>query len=240
VTALELRAADEPTTFKLSELTLDAALLLRHLDAETAASYAEVLKAKRELPPIGVMRVASDAPDESPVLLIVDGQHRYRAHQLAKREKIVCQVLDGDRAAACLASASANAEHGKQRSPEHKAAAVLALRAEPFYADKSVRWIADACRVSPTFASKVLATVHVDGSDEPRATKGKDGKIRKAPRKPKRPPFDAPKQVKTLARVIDQLAKKWPADVAVDPLLELLFARAADLEKRKQPAHAAE
>jgi hypothetical protein len=234
--SLDLRAADDPTAFKLSELTLEPALLLRSLDEDTAASYAEVLKAKRELPPIVVMRVANDAPDEPSLLIVVDGQHRYRAHQLAKREKIACQVLEGTRADALLASASANAEHGKQRSPEHKAAAVLALRAEPFYADKSVRWIADACRVSPTFASKVLATVHVDGSEEPRTSKGRDGKVRKAPRKPKRKPFDAARHVKVLARVIDGLAKRWPAHVSTEALVALLLARASDLEARKPTA----
>lgn len=227
--ALEIRAV-EPIFVKLSEITLDPGLLLRPLDEETAASYAEALRRKEKLPAIRVMRL----PDGS--LTCVDGQHRHRAHLLAKRDSIEVTIEDGDRAAALLASAGSNCEHGKSRDPETKARAVLALRAEPFYADKSARWIAEACRVSPSFASKVLATVSENSSEEPRATMGKDGKVRRAPRKPKRKPFDATKQVKLVARTIDQIAKKWPANVPLVALIELLYGRLGDLEKRQPVA----
>jgi hypothetical protein len=227
--SLEIRAADEPRTFKLSELTLDTALLLRPLDESTAQEYADVLKAKKELPEISIMRVDS-------VWLVIDGQHRFRAHQIAKRDRIVCKVLDGTtRADALIASAGANSAHGRPRTVEHRRAAVLALHSQPEWKDKSARWLAEMCNVSPTFAAETIRTVH--GGQLPES-QGRDGKTRKAPKKTKRKPFDGAKQVKALARTIDQLAKKWPTDEPVQPLLELLFARAADLEKRKRPAAA--
>lgn len=189
----QLEAA-EPVTLALDEVVLDPALLLRPLDEATAQDYADCLRRKVKLPPIVVMRL----PDRTHVC--IDGQHRHAAHRLAKRERIEVLIMEGDRAAATLASASSNISHGKQRSAEHKRAAVEALCKEPFYADKSNRWIASACCVSPTLVGEIrptvqadssASTVQADSSEEPKATIGKDGKSRK---KPKRKPFDAAKQ----------------------------------------------
>lgn len=225
MSVLEIRAA-EPTTIKLTDLTLDTELLLRPLDEATAQEYAEALKAKRELPPIVVYRIGDQ-------LLVCDGQHRYRAHQLAKRDRIACEVREGTRSDCLLASAAANSDHGKPRTTDDKRRAVLAVAALSMEAFTSARSIAEQCNVSITFASAVLKTVH--GGQLP-PSKGKDGKIRKAPKKAKRKPFDAAKQIKVLTRTIDKLAKKWPTDVPTGALVELLFSRATDLEKRAQPA----
>lgn len=226
-------AAAKPVTFKLSELVLDPALLLRPLDEETAQGYSEVLKAKRELPPILVMRVAG-VDGAAAVILVIDGQHRYRAHQIAKRDRIACEVREGTRSDALLASAGANDAHGKPRSVEHRRAAVLALRAQPEWAEASARWLAEKCNVSPNFVLGILKAEATAHGEQLAPSRGKDGKIRKAPKKPKRKPFDAAKQVKALARTIDQLAKKWPSDAPADVLVELLLSRAAEFEKRKQ------
>jgi hypothetical protein len=221
---LEIRAA-EPATLKLSEIILDPEILLRPLDEETAQSYADAIRSKARLPPIYVMRY----PDGTHVC--VDGQTRIRAHAILKRDRIECTIVDGDRLAAVLASAKSNTEHGRPRDADTKKRAVLALRAQPEWADKSVRWIAEAACVSPTFASEAIK-LSTGGQLPP--SKGRDGKIRKAPKKPKRKPFDSARAVKTLARTIDQLAKKWPTDAPTEALVELLLSRAAELDKRKQ------
>lgn len=222
-------AAAEPATLKLSEIILDPELLLRPLDEATAQEYADALRRKAQLPPLRVMRL----PDGSHVC--IDGQHRHRAHSILKRDSAPVIITEGTRADAILASASSNDEHGKPRTTEDKERSVRAVYALSLEAFSSARAIAEQCRVSVTFASNVIKTVH--GGQLP-PSKGKDGKIRKAPKKAKRKAFDSAKQVKALARVIDQLAKKWPSDTAPDALVDLLLTRAAELEKRKQPAAA--
>lgn len=222
-------AAAEPITLKISDIVLDPEILLRPLDEETAQSYADAIRSKARLPAIQVMRY----PDGTHVC--VDGQTRIRAHVILKRDRIECTIVDGDRLAALLASCKSNTEHGRPRDADTRKRAVLALRAQPEWADKSVRWIAEAACVSPTFASE---TIKLSTGGQLPPSKGKDGKIRRAPKKAKRKPFDTTRAVKVLARVIDQLAKKWPSDAPPDALVDLLLTRAAELEKRKQPTAA--
>lgn len=225
--ALEIRAA-EPTMLRIAEIVLDPEILLRPVDEETAQGYADAVRShKAELPAITVVRLADGT------LLCVDGQHRVRMHVILGREEIACEIQDGDRLSALRLAASCNTEHGKPRDTETKRRAVLALHAQPEWKGKSARWLAETARVSTTFASAVLKTVH--GGQLP-ATEGKDGKVRKAPSKAKRKPFDAARQVKTLSRVIDQLAKKWPRDTSTAALVELLINRAGELEKRSVEA----
>lgn len=226
MSALEIKAA-EPLKVKLSDIVIDASILLRPVDEETARDYADQIKAGAKLPPISLMRL----PDGS--LLCFDGQHRHRAFQLLKRDSIPCDVRDGTRLDALLASAGSNCEHGKSRDADMKKRAVLMLRAQPEWADKSARWIAEAARVSPTFASE---TIKLSSGGQLPPSKGKDGKVRRAPKATKRKPMNTAKQVKSLAHAIDRLARKWPKDQSMTDLVRLLFDRAAELEKRAVPA----
>jgi hypothetical protein len=164
----------------------------------------------------------------------IDGQTRIRAHAIRKLEWIECTIVDGDPLQATLLSASSNAEHGKPRDAETKRRAVLTLRAQPEWADKSVRWIAEMARVSPTFASETIKAECPRGQLP--ASTGKDGKVREQPKAKKRKPFETAREVKALARVLEKLSKRWPSDALTAPLVELLLTRAAELEKRSTPA----
>lgn len=177
--SLEIRAP-KPATLKLSEIILDPELLLRGLDEATAQEYAEALRRRAVLPPLRVMRL----PDGTHVC--VDGQHRHRAYSILKRDVAPVIITEGTRVDAILASSSSNDDHGKPRDTESKIKAVRAVYALSLEAFTSARAIAEQCRVSVTFASNVIKTVH--GGQLP-PSKGRDGKIRKAPKKPKRKPL---------------------------------------------------
>ena len=228
MTALEIAAA-EPSTLALTAITRDLALACRAagVDSETVTTYAEAMKAGAQFPAVIVFR----APDGTHFL--GDGFHRCAAAELAGLTDIAADVRTGGRLEALLFAASANATHGRPRSPDDKRRAVLALRAEPEWARRSARWIAEQCKVSPTFVTATLATVHGGQSSE---TEGKDGKTRKAPKRPKRKPFDAAREVKAAARAVDLVAKRWPPGAPVEPLIEALSQRLAELQKRAAPA----
>ena len=226
---LTIQAA-EPLAVKLSSIVIDSSILLRPVDEETAQGYAEEIKRGAKLPPISLMRL----PDGS--LLCYDGQHRHRAFQILKRDSIPCDVRDGTRLDALLASAGSNCEHGKSRDADMKKRAVLMLRAQPEWADKSARWIAEAARVSPTFASE---TIKLSSGGQLPPSKGKDGKVRKAPKKPKGKSFNVARKLKALAHAIDLLAKRWPKDQPMTELAQMLLDRAAMFDKRSEPAAAA-
>lgn len=230
---LEIQAA-EPLKVKLSDIVIDTSILLRPVDEDTARDYADQIKAGAKLPPISVMRL----PDGS--LLCYDGQHRHRAFQLLKRDSIPCDVRDGTLLDARLASAGSNCEHGKSRDADMKKRAVLMLRAQPEWADASARWLAEKCSVSPNFVLGILKAQATAHGEQLPPSKGKDGKIRKAPKKPKAKGANVARKLKSLAHTIDVLAKKWPKDQPLAELITLLLDRAAELEKRSTPATAAE
>lgn len=224
----------------LSQLQTDPALLMRvAIDEETCAGYAEAMRDKKQLekfPPLIVMKLPATDGSGADSFLVCDGHHRLRGARLAGLKSFLCDVREGDRDAAILLSASSNAAHGRPRSAEEKRMAVLAVYALDAFKAASARLVAEKCCVSVTFASGVLKTVH--GGQLP-ATTGKDGKIRKAPKKPKAKAPNTVRKLKALAHAIDSLAKRWPKDQPIAELVRLLFDRAAELEKRSVPASVA-
>lgn len=221
----------------LSQLQTDPALLMRvAIDEETCAGYAEAMRDKKQLekfPPLIVMKITGAEGSDAGRYVVCDGHHRLRGARLAGLKSFLCDVREGTgRDAAVLLAASSNAAHGRPRSTEEKKMAVLAVYALDAFKAASARLVAEKCCVSVTFASNVLKTVH--GGQLP-ATTGKDGKIRKAPKKPKAKVPNTVRKLKALAHAIDSLAKKWPKDQLAE-LIRLLFDRAAELEKRSAPA----
>jgi hypothetical protein len=226
-----------PIMLPLSQLQTDPALLMRvAIDEETCASYAEAMRDKKQLekfPPLIVMKLPDAEGSDAGRYVVCDGHHRLRGARLAGLKSFLCDVREGNRDAAILLAAASNAAHGRPRSAEEKRLAVLAVYALDAFKAASARLIAEKCAVSVTFASGVLKTVH--GGQLP-ATTGKDGKVRKAPKRPKVKAPNTERKLKTLARAIDLLAKKWPKDEPLTELIRLLFDRAADLERRNAPA----
>jgi hypothetical protein len=162
-----------PERIPLADIRQDATINCRAkgADLETVADYAVAAKRGDRFPPVVLFR------DPEGVLWLADGFHRCAAAKKNGAKDIEAEVRPGTRADALLFAVSANAEHGKPRTTADKRRALLALRALPEWKDKSARQLAERCKVSPTFASEVLKTVH--GGQLP-ATKGKDGKVRKA------------------------------------------------------------
>ena len=82
-------------------------------------------------------------------------------------------------------------------------------------------------------------THFIVGRDHAGPGKGKDGKVRKAPKKPKGKSFNVARKLKALAHAIDLLAKRWPKDQPMTELAQMLLDRAAMFDKRSEPAAAA-
>jgi hypothetical protein len=162
-----------PERIPLADIRQDAKINCRAkgADPDTVADYALAARRGDRFPPVVVFR------DPEGVLWLADGFHRCAAAKKNGAKDVEAEVRPGTRANALLFSVSANADHGKPRTTADKRRALLALRALPEWSDKSARQLAEHCKVSPTFASEVLKTVH--GGQLP-ASKGKDGKVRKA------------------------------------------------------------
>lgn len=131
----------------LSHIRLDGGTQLRAGCSDaTVSEYAEALKSGVVLPPVVVFQDGND-------IWLADGFHRHAAHVTAGMADIAVDIRHGDRRAAILHAAGANADHGLRRTQEDKRHAVLALLRDPEWRAWSDRAIADKVKVShPTVA----------------------------------------------------------------------------------------
>lgn len=130
------------------------------LHAATVAEYAaEMSDGWGDFPPVV-------ACYDGAAYWLVDGYHRLAAFRRARPDDahIPASILAGDRRAAILHAAGANAQHGLRRSDADKRRAVETLLADDEWGKWSDREIARRCLVSPTFVATVRksVTVHVD------------------------------------------------------------------------------
>lgn len=120
----------------------------------TAQEYAEVID---KLPPVVVYY------DFDPITMpegnywLADGFHRAKAHDLAGRTEIECEVRKGTQRDAILYSLSANENHGLRRNNADKRRAVETILRDKEWSRefKSDRAIAEACSVSHTFVQNI-------------------------------------------------------------------------------------
>ena len=105
-------------TLAIDEITQDEEIASRPIDPAVVAEYAERMAAGDEFPPVEVMR------DAGGVNWLWNGWHRVEAATRNGVKSIDCEIRKGDRRAALLASAGANATHGLRRSLEDKTRAV--------------------------------------------------------------------------------------------------------------------
>jgi hypothetical protein len=146
-------------TLAVAEIKQDSEIAARDLDPDIVAEYAERMQAGDVFPPLRVMR------DADGTRWLVEGWRRLDAARWNKIESIRCEIQEGDRRAALLASAGVNATHGLRRTNEDKQRAVLKLLEDREWSRWSDREIARQCKVSPTFVGAVRATVHADSDD---------------------------------------------------------------------------
>jgi hypothetical protein len=138
------------TSLALTEITCDPAILPREINFAVVKEYREDLDAGAEFPPVEVVH-------DGDTFLLVDGLQRFEAARLNRLKTIRCAVRKGDRRAAILASAGANATHGQRRTNAEKRRAVLKLLTDPKWSRWADREIARRCHVSPMLVATMRA-----------------------------------------------------------------------------------
>lgn len=172
------KAATVYTKLPLSSIRRDGGTQSRvTLQPLTAQEYADVID---KLPPVIVYY------DYDPITMpegnywLADGFHRAKAHDLAGRTEIECEVRKGTQRDAILYSLSANENHGLRRNNADKRAAVLTILRDKEWSRefKSDRAIAEACSVSHTFVQNIRKEAE-GGKPE----RGFTGEVAKPPKK---------------------------------------------------------
>ncbi|MEI7638052.1 MAG: ParB N-terminal domain-containing protein [Syntrophus sp. (in: bacteria)] len=118
------------------------------MDMLVIAEYAEVMKAGTTFPPADVFKVEDR-------YVLVDGFHRIEAAVQAQIDTYLCEVHEGTMRDAFLFASGVNAAHGLRRTPEDKHRAVERLLADAEWSQWNDSTIAEKCRVSHSFVSKV-------------------------------------------------------------------------------------
>lgn len=118
-------------------------------DAATVNAYAEAYQAGADLPPVVVFRESDDTYH------LADGHHRVAAAKKADLTEIHAIVKIGDRRAAILYAAHANAQHGLPLNNADKRKIVTTLLGDAEWCLWSDREIAERCQVSPTLVGKL-------------------------------------------------------------------------------------
>lgn len=217
-------ARPAPTSLKLAELERDPAINSRAsgVSERVAADYGDAMRTGAKFPPVVVFR------DATGKLWLADGFHRCHAVELAGAAEVLAEVREGDRRDAILFAAGCNAAHGQRRKRADVRRAIITLLSDAAWAKESDRWIAERCAVSPTTVGALRRTVQLDGSS-PR--KGKDGKVRRVPKRKTRGRKPNPaRAVKAARRGLDGIVRGWPKGEPLGPLVEAVKAWLAGLE----------
>jgi len=194
---LEIQSA-EPTMIAIESIKRDEALVCRASGVTdgVVTEYAEAMKAGAAFPPVVIFR------DPKGVDWLADGFHRCAAAELAGLTEVHADVREGDRRAALLHAASANAQHGLRRTNADKRHAIgLVLKSFSKWSDRK---IAEACGVD----HKSVAAVRKATGEIPRSRQGADGKVRTAALRD----FDPMRELARLEKAIGGVLERWPHD----------------------------
>jgi hypothetical protein len=134
-----------------------------HTAQNVVENYTTALRDGAEFPPI---KVYFDGAKYWPA----DGIHTTHAHREARRATIRALVWNGTREDAILASLSANAEHGLQRTILDKRRAVRIALAHPEWSQWSNNEIAKRCAVTDTFVGTVKRELVQEKRDRERTS----------------------------------------------------------------------
>jgi uncharacterized ParB-like nuclease family protein len=141
----------EVKTIGIFDISADAATQMRvDMDDDQVANCEEAYRAKAAIPPIDVF-------EGDGTYYIGDGWHRYHGARRAGLKNIAANVWPGGRPAAIKHALGANATHGLRRSNSDKRKAVRVALGE--FPDLSNRAIAEMCKVSDPFVSKLRPEV---------------------------------------------------------------------------------
>ncbi len=162
---------------QLAEIVVDECLQCRaKIDEKVVEDYAAWMKEDVEFPAIVVYEIAGK-------IYLTDGFHRFAAAKLVGLEWLWADIRQGTRRDALAFSIKVNAKHGLRFTNADKRHAVeLALKE---FTTMSAGWVADLCRVSQPFVSKISRELKTVLSST--ATTGKDG-IKRKVAKPKLKP----------------------------------------------------
>lgn len=164
---------DRSELIQVARIRTDGGTQMRaEIDEAVVNEYAALMADGHKFPPIVVYHDGTN-------YWLADGFHRLLAHELRYQrknnpvEKIACDVRSGDRRAAVLHAARANADHGLRRTNADKRRAVLALLEDEEWSQWSDREIARQCRVSPSTVAAVKESLSVQlGQIERKAQRG--------------------------------------------------------------------
>lgn len=170
-----------PRTLPLAQIQLDIEMQTRVLlDDNAVAEYAEAYVAGVELPPVivffdGVHHV------------LADGWHRYRAAERAGLTELPALVRSGSRQDALLFAVGANVAHGVRRTNADKRLIAELLLGEPELATMSDRALGQLAAISHTLVAHVRVLLYKSTGTgcQSGTRKGRDGKVRRLPRRPR-------------------------------------------------------
>lgn len=145
--------ATKISTLKISEIRTDGGFYCRAggPPPETVAEYADLMQEGAKFPPVVVFL------DQDGVYWLADGYIRVESAKKDSREEIDAEIHQGDKRAARLYAAGANADHGLRRTAKDKRQAVANLLADPEWFEWSVNKLAEAAKVSHHVANEVKA-----------------------------------------------------------------------------------
>ena len=136
---------------KLSNIKTDAGTQMRvSLSNEKVEEYASILSDGGDFPPVSLF-------DDGRNFYLVDGFHRYMAHEKLKIVEIEAELTKGTLRDAILHSLKANTTHGLPRTIADKRKAVNALLDDDEWSSWSSRKIAQFLLVSHTFVTQIKA-----------------------------------------------------------------------------------
>jgi hypothetical protein len=133
----------------IADIKQDAATQPRtKMDMAVIEEYTEGMKAGIKFPALHVFLVGAN-------YILVDGYHRLWAAQSAKIKNILCEVHYGTIRDAILFASGVNATHGIRRTNDDKRRTVERLLVDSEWGQWSDNKIAEICKVSQPFVSKL-------------------------------------------------------------------------------------
>lgn len=150
---------------KLDEIRLDGGTQSRAdgVCPKTVQRYAENMADGIEFDHLDVFRGVDDRESSGRVYdWLAHGFHRLYAKKQNGQVSDFVRVYEGTRRDAVLFSVGCNAEHGRQRTTKDIRHAVRMLLCDPEWWHKSIKWIADMCRVDWKTANRVKDAMIVE------------------------------------------------------------------------------
>lgn len=149
------------------------------INEECVKEYAEEIAGGKTFPPLIVFSEGED-------LSLADGRHRYEAYKIAGIEMIDVEVHEGGLREAKLYAVGANADHGLRRTNADKRKSVSTLLTDQEWKTWSDRVIAEKCRVSQPFVTKLREELSsTDNGYQSDVRKCKNGRTMKTKSKKK-------------------------------------------------------